>query len=224
MNEGLKSKTLHQKLLAIRKDCKYLQKEKDGAQYKYVGSSQVLTALRNGMDTEGVLLIPRITNKSVEVKRDIKKEDKYFQVKEQHTFFTEICIDYTWVNVDNPEDTITCPWYAQGVDIAGEKGVGKALTYGEKYFLLKFFNIATDKDDPDAYQGNNDKNRINDSQALELVTAIGARRIDTKKVLEWAQGLSGHTYNETTDIRPEDFAKIMINVKSKSTVDDKLPF
>ena len=32
------------------------------------------------------------------------------------------------------------------VDIAGEKGVGKALTYGKKYFLLKFFNIATDKD------------------------------------------------------------------------------
>ena len=30
--------------------------------------------------------------------------------------------------------------------------MGKALTYGEKYFLLKFFNIATDKDDPDSFQ------------------------------------------------------------------------
>ncbi|MNP04955.1 ERF superfamily protein [compost metagenome] len=47
---------------------------------------------------------------------------------------------------------IECPWYSQGVDIAGEKGVGKALTYGEKYFILKFFNIPTDKDDPDTFQ------------------------------------------------------------------------
>ncbi|KKL28137.1 hypothetical protein LCGC14_2378110, partial [marine sediment metagenome] len=28
----------------------------------------------------------------------------------------------------------------------------KALTYAEEYFMLKFFNIATDKDDPDNFQ------------------------------------------------------------------------
>jgi len=43
-------------------------------------------------------------------------------------------------------------WYAQGIDLAGEKGPGKALTYAEKYFLLKFFNIATSADDPDTFQ------------------------------------------------------------------------
>src|SRR5690606_6435660 len=30
-----------------------------------------------------------------------------------------------------------------------EKGLGSALTYGERYFLLKFFHIATDEDDID---------------------------------------------------------------------------
>lgn len=44
------------------------------------------------------------------------------------------------------------PWYAQGLDVEGEKGVGKLLTYGEKYLFLKLFNIATDKDDPDSFQ------------------------------------------------------------------------
>jgi hypothetical protein len=58
----------------------------------------------------------------------------------------------TWVNAEQPEETIECSWYGQGVDIAGEKGVGKALTYSEKYFMLKFFNIPTDKDDPDSFQ------------------------------------------------------------------------
>jgi hypothetical protein len=43
---------------------------------------------------------------------------------------------------------VSCRWYGQGID-SGERGVGKAMTYAEKYFLLKFFNIPTDEDDPD---------------------------------------------------------------------------
>ena len=65
--------------------------------------------------------------------------------------FTELDLEFTWINAENPEETIVCPWYGQGVD-SGEKGVGKALTYAEKYFILKQFNIATDKDDPDSFQ------------------------------------------------------------------------
>lgn len=44
----------------------------------------------------------------------------------------------TWINIHNPSEIVACSWYSQGVDIEGEKGVGKALTYAEKYFLLKF--------------------------------------------------------------------------------------
>ena len=54
----------------------------------------------------------------------------------------------TWHDVESGE-RMEVPWYAQGVDLAGEKGVGKALTYAEKYFLLKFFHVPTKKDDPD---------------------------------------------------------------------------
>ncbi|MNI49325.1 ERF superfamily protein [compost metagenome] len=72
--------------------------------------------------------------------------------KKTTTYFTELKLTMTWVNADDPSEIVECPWYSQGVDIAGEKGVGKALTYGEKYFILKFFNIPTDNDDPDAFQ------------------------------------------------------------------------
>jgi len=41
-------------------------------------------------------------------------------------------------------------FYSQGVDLAGEKGVGKALTYAEKYFFMKYFHVPTGKDDPDS--------------------------------------------------------------------------
>ena len=63
-------------------------------------------------------------------------------------FMTEIYFNMVWVDVDSGE-TLEVPFYAQGVDLAGEKGVGKAASYAEKYFLLKFFHVATKKDDPD---------------------------------------------------------------------------
>lgn len=64
------------------------------------------------------------------------------------------------------------PFYAQGIDTEGEKGVGKALTYAEKYFLLKQFNIATDTDDPDSFQNKMDAtvpNFISREQVDELM-------------------------------------------------------
>ena len=69
-------------------------------------------------------------------------------------------MSFTWVNAENPEEQIECAWMGQGLD-DGEKGVGKALTYAEKYFLLKFFNIATDKDDPDSFQAKNEESPKN---------------------------------------------------------------
>ncbi|MHC5566084.1 ERF family protein [Pediococcus acidilactici] len=143
--EEVKPKTLYQKLQTIHASAKYVQKSQRSTQYTYAGSSDVLGQIHELMDQEGVLLIPRITSKNVMTSSNKKGAVVYF---------TELIMTMTWVNTDNPEETIECPWYAQGVDTAGEKGVGKALTYGEKYFLLKFFNIATDDMDPDSFQKN----------------------------------------------------------------------
>lgn len=133
---------IYQKLIEVRKSVPYLQKEAKGHQYNYVASSQVLSSVRSKMDEIGLLLIPAVVDKRVNI--------------EGKSIFTELDMEFTWVNAENPEETITRPWYGQGMDTSGEKGVGKALTYAEKYFMLKFFNIATDKDDPDAFQGKND--------------------------------------------------------------------
>lgn len=139
--------SLFQKLIEVRKECTYLQKENAGYQYKFVSSSQTLGALRAKMDELSVLLIPKVTTHNIR---------EFVNAKGGHEFMTELDIEFTWLNADNPSETIICPFYGQGVDNA-EMGVGKALTYAEKYFLLKFFQIATDKDDPDKFQQKNEK-------------------------------------------------------------------
>lgn len=133
---------IYEKLIEVRKAVPYLQKEAKGHQYNYVSSSQVLSAVRRRMDEVGLMLIPTITNTKVSAENDGKRT----------TYFTELWIDFTWVNAEKPDETVKSSWYGQGIDIAGERGVGKALTYAEKYYLLKTFNIATDTDDPDSFQ------------------------------------------------------------------------
>ena len=159
---------LHQKLIEVRKIVPYLQKENSGNQYNYVSSSQVLSNVITKLNELNVLLVPSIIGHNV-MESSIDYHDDNGKnagkpTKRTTTYFTEIDMLMTWVNAEKPDETIQVSWYGQGVDIAGEKGVGKALTYAEKYFILKFFNIATDKDDPDRFQGkNNDSSKENKS-------------------------------------------------------------
>lgn len=162
---------IYQKLIEVRKRSPYLQKENQGAQYKYVSSSQTLSSLKIAMDELGLLLVPKVIGKEVTA---------HINAKDTKVYFTELLLEYTWINSENPEEQITCPWYGQGLDTAGEKGVGKALTYAEKYFMLKFFNIPTDKDDPDAFQKKNgdDKQQQETNKKIVFINneQLGAMR------------------------------------------------
>ena len=137
-----KSLNLLEKLLEIRKSVDYLQKASKGSQFSYTSSSQVLSAVRNAMNEHKVLLITTVAGTNL-----ISTPNR----NDVLSHFTELALIMKWVDVETGEE-LAIPWYGQGVDLAGEKGVGKALTYAEKYFILKQFNIPTDKDDPDAHQ------------------------------------------------------------------------
>jgi len=137
--------TIYERLQRIHQRVKYIQKSQKASQYTYAGSSDVLGQIHDLMDDEKLLLVPTITSHNL-----VSSANK----KGSMVYFTELNMTMTWINSDAPTEKLECTWYAQGVDIAGEKGVGKALTYGEKYFLLKFFQIATDDADPDSFQQN----------------------------------------------------------------------
>lgn len=138
---------IYQKLIEVRKSVPYLQKDNQGHQFKYVSSSQTLGSLKSAMDKHGLLLIPNVKGERVL---------DHTTSKGAHQYFTVLDMEFTWINAENPEEKVVCNWTGQGLD-DGEKGVGKALTYSEKYFMLKFFNIPTDKDDPDSFQKETDK-------------------------------------------------------------------
>lgn len=166
----LKDMNIYQRLIEIRKACHYLQKNagdvETGMKYKYVSSSQTLEAFRLAMDKYNVLFIPRIIKHEVRLE---VREKWYNGAMTGKTFerLTDLEVEYQIIAADNPDESIKIPWAAQGVDTQ-EKGLGKALTYGEKYIFMKLFNVATDKDDPDNHQlddgGENNKQGENNTQ------------------------------------------------------------
>jgi hypothetical protein len=170
---------IYQKLVEVRKSVPYLQKESQGHQYQYTGSSQVLASVRAKMDELGLMLICKVLGHNLIEGKTAKGAKE---------FMTELDLEFTWINADKPEETIICPWYGQGVDNS-EKGVGKGLTYAEKYFILKTFNIPTDKDDPDSFQEK--------SETYRKPEPINSQEVGTlkTKALEFA-GLRGKTIED----------------------------
>lgn len=59
---------------------------------------------------------------------------------------------WSWVNNDNPEERIDVEWALVGQQGDASQAFGSGLTYSNRYFLLKFFNIATPDADPDAFR------------------------------------------------------------------------
>jgi len=170
------SLNIYQRLSNVRKTCSYLRKENEGYQFKYVSSSQTLGHLHNAINENGLILIPEIVSQELQETTNQKGNKE---------FFTKLNMVFTWVNIDNPDEKIVCQWTAQGLDNA-EKGIGKALTYAEKYFLLKFFNIATDKDDPDKFQEKMD-NTTKKNAPVEQVKVSAPSPEDVKKQKEQEQ-------------------------------------
>ena len=135
---------LNEKLLEIQRRIDRFVKDNvvgEGKQaYQAVGSEQVLETVRPIMNELKLLLVPAVTGTNVIQGATSSGTARYL---------TELTMTMTWVDVESGEK-MEVPWYAQGVDLAGEKGVGKANTYAEKYFFMKFFHVPTPKDDPDA--------------------------------------------------------------------------
>lgn len=181
-----KPMNLQQKLIEVRKAVPYLQKAASGPQYQYVGSSQTLSSVMEKMNDLGILLKQEIISQRV---------TQFHTAKGALQFMTDADMRFTWINADDPTDREEALWQGQGVD-NGEKGIGKLATYAEKYFILKSFNIATDKDDPDSFQQKAESYKPKATPEMvstlrTLVMTLSEKTGETPKVISNNYGLSG---------------------------------
>lgn len=143
---------LYEKLAIIAKNVKILKKTKSGYNYTYVPAEDILAGIQGKMEELGVSLIPNIDTHCIESPEKVKV--KYSSNGERQEFpINDVVVygdmRYIWVNNHNPLEKIEVPWAYFGQQEDASQAFGSALTYAERYFLLKYFQIAT-SNDPDA--------------------------------------------------------------------------
>ena len=142
---------LFKKLLEVKKKVTYIQQDKEGQNYKYASGSAVLGQVNPLLNSQGVFLKTEVLESSYErIESGVREDYKLKKVVPRIQYLYKIKVLYTFIDTDTGATEVN-RWEAFGCN-DNEKGFGSALTYSERYFFLKYFNIATDKDDPDAYQ------------------------------------------------------------------------
>lgn len=146
----METKNIFQRMLAITSELQRIGKNltvgTGNAKYKAVGERDVLDAVKPLEEKHGVYSYP--ASRRVLESNMLESENTYNgQTTKKTTFMTRIETVYRFVNVDDPEDYIETTTFAEGID-PQDKGSGKAMTYGDKYALMKAYKISTG-DDPD---------------------------------------------------------------------------
>lgn len=77
----------------------------------------------------------------------VKESEYNGNITKTNTLFMRIETTYRFVNIDNPSEFIETTVYGDGLD-TGDKAPGKAMTYADKYALMKAYKLSTG-DDPD---------------------------------------------------------------------------
>ena len=149
---------LFQKLVEVRKSIGSLHKDAQGYNnnYQYVTGSQILSKIQDAMNYYNVLLFPKVLTQELS-KREYTT--KYGKNVIEYTVFGEMT--FTWIDADNPTEQLEVPFAYAGSQDDMARALGSALTYAERYFLIKSFNLQTDGDDPDSNQYNQHKNYNN---------------------------------------------------------------
>lgn len=232
---------IYQKLAKIRKPVEVLQKNKSGYGYKYVTEDVILSKITGLMDKLGVSLVPNIVKGTTVVepygysKTKSTKDGKIYEEK-VNEILIHCDMEWHWVNNENPDDRVVVPWAMVGQQSDASQAFGSGLSYASRYFMLKYFNVATSDDDPDNWrsaqkEAENAENREIASQIIERVHAIVTNYLEenpndktavievVKKYAKTKGGKASANYYDIED--PVVASSLLDEVTDKFTKTDK---
>lgn len=157
--------------------------------YKAVSERDILDAVKPVEEKHGVYSYPAYREV---IESNLLESDSQYGKKT--TLMTRIKTIYRFVNIDNPDDYIETVVFSEGMD-AQDKGSGKAMTYADKYALMKAYKISTG-DDPDQKASESENYKKAGISARDMFIAkLKEKGIDAKKYAE-EKGLKGAISDE----------------------------
>ena len=214
MEDEIKKMNIYEKLSMITEEIGVVEKGlkvqvNKTSSYKAVSERDVLDAVKPIEKKYRVYSYP--------VKREVIDRDTLVSENEygtKNTLFMRIETTYRFVNIDNPSDSIETTVYGDGLD-TGDKAPGKAMTYADKYALMKAYKLSTGDDpdkEPSPEKGYAKKNKLN--YRNELIKYCKENNIDMQKVAKDYQ-LVGRKLNN------DDYYDALCEVKKGLEVEKK---
>lgn len=151
MNIFEKMAAITAELSAVAKN---LQVGEGRSSYKAVGEADVLAAVK---PLEAKYKVYSYPVARTIVESDVITTKKVYQGQESESskFFMRLETVYRFVNTEKSDEYVDVTTYGDGID-SGDKAPGKAMTYGDKYALLKAYKIITGED-PDQHMSEDAK-------------------------------------------------------------------
>ncbi len=150
----IKEMNIYQRMAAITAELKTVEKEltvktTNTSSYKAVSERNIIDAVKPLEEKYGVYSYPisRDVIESNTIKSDSVYEDTHGNKKTtpKTVYMTRIKTVYRFVNIDKPEEYIETTSFSEGID-SQDKGSGKAMTYADKYALMKAYKVSTGED------------------------------------------------------------------------------
>jgi hypothetical protein len=172
---------LKQKLVEIRKHIGILRKTEKGQNCQYIDPAVLLLKATDKMNELNVLLMSNIRSSALTREPNPTKSKP-----DARDFCVSLEMDMVWHDADSDE-TLTVPWFAFGTNTSDpSQAGGGALTYAERYFFMKQFNIPTTKDDPDFLKEKvNGPSVLNESQILLVADMMAAAQVNNADYLKY---------------------------------------
>ena len=220
-----------QKIIETKKVVKNFLKDAETSgkgSYTYTSGSQILSAIKEKMEEIGLLFLPVETEHRGWTTFNYKNS----YGDEKTDFIVEGKLCYEWINAEDPTDRqrVSFEYYGQQNDIS--KAFGSALTYSERYLLLKSLGAPTDEDDPDKHTEDKPQKkpatkapttatpqktaqeRREKSKWAEVNELIKDSDITLASVNEWILKAFGKTI-KINNLSDEQFAKLMKALRTK---------
>ena len=169
------------------------------AAYKAVGEADVLAAVKPLEEKHGVYSYP-YSRKIVEADLVTTTSEYQGKVTEKTNRYLRIETVYRFVNIDNPDEYIDITTYGDGID-PQDKAVGKAMTYSDKYALLKAYKIITGED-PDQFKSEEGKTEKKLTFREKVIIVAKEKGIDLKELAK-----DYEITNKTSELRYEEILK-----------------
>ena len=165
--------SIYKKLLNIQKEIKGLSKDKKSHQYDYVSGNKLLSFIKPLMDEQGLILKQEVLS------IDNTRQDYKTKYGDKSEILSKVMMRFTWIDCETGDKDENL-FGANGQN-DWEKGLGSALTYAERYFLLKYFHIATDEDDIDNPNRKPEPQQPKQATSKPLLTSTAAQEHAARK-------------------------------------------